>query len=124
MCSLTDLVRRCFLAREGGRVYRQEYQEEVWGEQVWGEGETKPCLGRSGIMEGRVLVKEQGINWKSAELQVNNNETNKLLKDIDEALKTGSAGVENDGVIPEGKNVFCIYDSESDSNSESENSIS
>ena len=106
MCSLTDLVRRCFLAREGGRVYRQEYQEGVWEEQVWGEGETKPCLGRPGTMEEGVLVKEQGINWKSAELQVNNKETNKLLKDIDEALKTGSAGVENDGLIPEGKNVF------------------
>ena len=112
------------MAREGGRVYRQEYQEGVWEEQVWGERETKPCLGRSGIMEGGVLVKEKGINWKSAELQVNNNETNKLLKDIDEALKTGSARVDNDGVIPEETSVFCIYDSESDSNSESENSIS
>ena len=89
---------------------------------MWGEGETKPCLGRPAVREEEVLgskVKEPVTNWKSAELQVNNNEeASQLLKDIDEVLKTVSTGVENNGVKHEEQNIFCIYDSESEPESE------
>merc|ERR1712179_627505 len=67
MRSVADLMRRCFLAKEGGRVYRQEYQEQEWEDQVWEEriwedqvwGETRTYFDRR---------KEGGLESKWKEL--------------------------------------------------------
>ena len=62
------MVRRCFLAKEGGRMYRQEqeWEDQVWGERIWEEqvwGEPRPYFDRPARREGEGLESK----WKELE---------------------------------------------------------
>ena len=65
MWIVTDLVRRCFLAKEGGRLYRQEYQEQQWEEEVWGEKIWEEQVwGENRAYSGKHFSREEEL-WES-----------------------------------------------------------
>merc|ERR1712098_505109 len=101
VCSITNLVKRCFLASDEGRMYRQEYQDQVWGDT---SGETRPCL------ESQPGVKFGEPNIKGHTTQDNNKDEDKLLRDIDDILEIKSGDFTNNGEKEEEQNLFCISD--------------
>ena len=117
VCSLSVLVRRCFLAREEEAVYRGEKQDPVW---VVARGEADPCLGkqpkrrRGGMWESEEeeedIVFSRVKNYKKtkdrvAVLQVEDAAETDLLKKLEEE------GIPD---VPQGMStntqLFCVYD--------------